>query len=471
MRRTIAVAVGVALAATTTAVACTRHGGSAPRRSTTSTSAPIAKGGVARVAVWGEPDPGAPTLAGAGVRALVLPQLFLAGPKGEWLPSLVKPGSNHLAPDAHSATFAFRAGAAWSDGSLITVDDLRRTADARFVSSVDAAADGAITAHFTSALPGWQRLWSGTDSIAAPRAGVWGGPFVVAAVTPGLETVLHPNPGWKGEGPYLDEVRLVLVPDPTTARQLLGRGEIDVMAPLAETNGIEKLSAVGGATVKSTAAAGGWWVGLFLNPQKLDDAHRAAVIATFDRRRFVQVLMRGEALPLDGLAGAEDGTWSTVGKGDPSALKAAAVDLVGELEEPMTPLAHRSMQKVARGGGGRLELRQAEADRVEGWVSRGEYDAAVVAAYDGPAMCWTCRWAAVDGALASSADAGDRNASSALERALRDRGVVVPLWRPRAVVGWRAAAIAGPTANPYALNAAWDAWRWSRPPSGARNHP
>src|SRR5688572_30636336 len=60
-----------------------------------STSVPVgvrddrSRGGSARVGVWGEPDPGAPTLAGAGVRALVLPQLFVAQANGRWVGSLV----------------------------------------------------------------------------------------------------------------------------------------------------------------------------------------------------------------------------------------------------------------------------------------------------------------------------------------------------------------------------------------------
>ena len=449
--------------------ACTRDGDGRPGPSTTSTSA-VLRGGLVRVAVWAEPDPGAPTVGGAAVRALVLPQLFVAEPGGTWSPSLVAPGSDRAAPGGRSASFRLRAGAAWSDGAPITAEDLRRTADARFVAGVDGPGeDGTITVRFTSALPGWRRLWSGTDSVGAPRPGVWGGPFVVASTTPGLEAVLRANPGWKGDGPFLDEVRLVLVPDATTARQLLARGEVDVVAPPAETNRTGKLGDVEGVAQRSAAAPGGWWVGLFVNGSRLGADDRRAVMASVDRRRFVSTLLAREAIVLDGFAGAEDATWSSVAKGDTAALRGNVVDLAGTIEEPMTALLHRSMQKAVRAGAddGRLELRAAESDRVEGWVARGEFDTALVQAWDGPSVCWTCRWSSVDAALASAADAGDAAAVAALQAKLRDDALLLPLWRPRSVVAWRTSAVTPLRANPYGLSAAWDAWRWSRP-AGSR---
>src|SRR5581483_2017093 len=99
--------------------------------------------------------------------------------------------------------------------------DLDRTADHRFVATVRAGPDGTITVQFHQAIPGWRRLWSGIDSIGAPRPNVWGGPFVLASMTPGLETVLRPNPHWTGGGPFLDELHLVVVPDADMQRRLL----------------------------------------------------------------------------------------------------------------------------------------------------------------------------------------------------------------------------------------------------------
>lgn len=416
---------GLTAAAVLLLAACT-GGDDRAQPTTTTAGAPAptpAASGTVRVAVWDEPDPAAPTLGGAGVRALVLPQLFVAQPDGRWAPALVAPGSDRDGPELRSASFRLRAGAVWSDGAPITADDLRRTADARFVAGVDGpSADGTVTLRFTQPLPGWRRLWSGVDSVAAPRDGVWGGPFTVAGRTPGLETVLRRNEHWHGDV-SLEEVRLVLVPDAVTARKLLERGELDVVMPPAATVRTEQLRRVRGVKV-ATADRTGWSVELLLEPSRLSSERRQDVIDSVERDRFVDTLLRDEAtVPED--FDVRPGPVGDIG----------TVDLVGMYEEPMTFLLQRSMQKRAKPGGGRFELRNAEADRVQGWVARREFDAAIVPVYDPPGACRPCRWGAPD------------------------QAVVLPLWQSKAVVAWRT-QVEGVRANGYALTAAWNAWEW-----------
>ena len=421
-----------------------------------------------RVGVWASPDAAAPGLGGAAVRALVHPQLFVARPDGRWSPSLVEPGSDRTAEDRLSASFRLRPGAVWSDGTPIGIEDLRRTMDGRFVAGVDASPTGdgsvAVVVRFTQPLPGWRRLWSGLDSIAPPAAGVWGGPFVVASVAPGLETVLSRNESWWGSGPFLDAVTLVLVPDATTARQLLGRGELDVVMPPAGTARTPQLERVAGVSVDAVQR-GGWSVSLVAKPDRLALEKRRALFASLDRASFVSTLLQGEATVLDGFAGPEDATWSGMrGAGDAGELRRATVDLVGFAEEPMTPLVHRSMQKRARAVGGTLELRSAEVDRVEGWLRDGSFEAAVVLALDPLAMCWRCRFG--DLPEVAGADAGDVAAVSALSVRLRDEARVLPLWRSSTVVAWRSSVVGGVKANGYGSSAAWNAWEWFSPGGG-----
>jgi ABC-type transport system substrate-binding protein len=327
------------------------------------------RGGAVRVAVRGEADPAAPTLTGAAVRALVLPQLFVAEADGSWAPSLVEPGSDRTAADNRSATFRLRA-ATWSDGSALVAADLARTADPRFVASVDGSPDGReVTVRFTQPLPGWRRLWSGVDSVAAPRPGVWGGPFVVAARPPGRETVLARNDRWWGApAPWLDEVRLVTVVDETTARLLLARGALDVVAPLAATNRISQyraLAATAGLEVSVGEAApdGGWWFSLVLNPERTSDDDRRGTVGSFDRRRFQAVLLRDEAVDPAGLPAPV---------GDAGAIDGDTVTLSGTTEDAMTNLAERALQRRARAEGGTVELRNADTALVEGGVSAGD---------------------------------------------------------------------------------------------------
>lgn len=417
-----------------------------------------------RVGMWGDPDPAAPTLSGAAVRALVLPQLFVALPDGTWRESLVRPGSVRESADKRSATFLLATGAKWSDDTPIAAADLRRTADARYVAGVDdPGPDGRITVRFTQPLPNWRRLWSFTDSIAAPAPNVWGGPFLVRAMTPGLETVLVRNDKWAGPSgpPPLDEIRLTLVPDPTTARQLLEAEKLDVLMPPAAPVRGDQLRAIEGVSVR-TANRSGWWVGVRFNPGQVDLARRKAVAATFDRDRFAAALLGTEAFLMNGFLGPEDATWASIDVGDASALKGRPpIQLTVTEEEPMSGLLAKAAQKRARAAGSTYDVRAAEAERTEVWVATGDYEAAVVMAADPPGHCWTCRWGTDP--LATAADSGDGAAATALEARLRDEMLVLPLWRPVALVAWRAGVVDGLRANGYALSAAWNAWEWHRP--------
>ncbi|HET7489440.1 MAG TPA: ABC transporter substrate-binding protein [Acidimicrobiales bacterium] len=456
------VAAGVVLAVSAACSGGSSGSKAAPSSSTAAATTTTARprhpqGGTARVGVWGDPNPDAATLGGAAVRSLVLPQLFVARPDGTWAPSLVEPGSDRTAPDSRTATLRLRPASVWSDGTPVTADDLRRSADARFVAGVDGPApDGTLTLRFTQTLPGWRRLWSGADAVTPPRPGLWGGPFVLAGYTPGLEAVLRANDRFAAGRPYLDELHLVLVPDSGVAYELLDHGQLDVLMPPAGTVRTTKLRTVPGVSV-DTAAGGGWRVALLLRQGGLTRDQRAAVAASVDRGTFVGTLLQGEAVVDDGYSGA----WKGAGPGDTAALKGTTADLVGELEEPMTPTLQRSMQLRAHPQGGRLELRNAEADRVEGWVAAGTYQAAIVMTLDGPVPCWTCRWASVDEARARAADAGDQAAATALEAELRDQALLLPLWRPTTVVAVRN-GLHGVAANGYALSGAWNAGDWWR---------
>jgi hypothetical protein len=290
---------------------------------------------------------------------------------------------------------------------------------------------------------------------------VWGGPFVVAGATAGLDIVLHRNPTWWGApAPYLDEVRLVLVPDEITARQLLAKGELDVVMPPADTVRTKQLQSLAGVSV-DVVNRGGWWVGLFMPANRLGQAQREAIARAVDRQRFVSVLLADEAFPLNGFAGPEDGTWASVRPVAGGWQAGSTVSLVGEDEEPMTPSLERVIQQRGTGGKASVELRDAEAGRVEGWLADRAYDAFIAMAYDGPDPCWTCRWSDIDATLARGADAGDRQAALALEVKARDRSLVLPLWRSRTVVAYRT-GLHGVRANGFGLNGAWNAWEWWR---------
>ena len=456
-RIALALALGLALAL----AGCTDRNDSAdPAERSTTTAALRPRGGVARVGVWQEPDVAATNLGGAAVRALVYPQLFVARPDASWEASLVEPGSERLAPDRRSASFRFRRGASWSDGTAITAGDLRRVPEPYVVAVDGPAPDGRITVRFSQPLPGWRRLWSVTSSVTPPRPGLWGGPFVLAAHTPGLEAVLHRNDGWYGRPrPFLDEVRLVLVPDAVTARHLLARAELDVVMPPGAPVRTEQLRALPGVSV-ATSARTGWWVGLRANPKTLSTDERRSLFRFVDRSAFVETLLRGEATVLNGFSGPRDATWSALPPAAPVPAP-GSIELAGPSEDPMADVLAKALQRGGRAAGSDVALRTAPVDQVEQWVASGMYEAALVTNLDGPDACWTCRWSEVDTVLAAAANSGDAAAVRQLEGRLRDEALVLPLWRPNAVVAWRD-GLGGVRVNGYASSAAWNAHEWWR---------
>lgn len=418
------------------------------------------QGGAIRVGTWMRPEHDQPTSGGAAVRSLVHPQLFTVAPDGTWHPSLIDGASVAEAADRMSVTFRIRTGAAWSNGDLITAEDLRRAYDRSAVAGIDDPdADGRITVRFTAPLLQWQRLWSFDDTVAPPAVGVWGGPWMVKAMTPGLEAILVPNPRWWGSRPVLDELRLVVVPDPATALQLLERGELDVVDVPAFTGRTGAIAGVDGVRSDTTARTG-WWFGLHADPTGLDLAARRAVQSTVLRPGFVDGLLGGEADAITGLVGRSDSVWATGTEQPVLRAGRADVQLLAREEEPMVGVLHKSMARRATTVGWRTELVAMEADEAEARFRERRYGVAAFSALDPPQVCWRCRWGWFDDGVATLADAGDAGAAVRLQERLRDEGIVLPLWRPWVTVAWRPTDVAGVQANGFAHTVAWNAHRW-----------
>ncbi len=417
------------------------------------TSQPVPKGGDVRLGIWADPDPDAPTPAGAGVRSLILPQLFTPTPEGGWVPSLVEPGSDVAAPDLRSASFRLREGARWSDGTPITVADLRAGADPIFVDSVTEKG-GVITVRFNQPLPGWRRLWSGQDTVPAPRPGLYGGPWQVQSRIEGLRTVLVPNPRWWGTGPYLDSLTLVAVPDQGIMIELLAAGELDLVAPWPAPGVGARLVDIPAIEV-STGAPGGWQMELVANPERLSVISRQAALGALDPYEMVGALIPNQAVvPADGSASPDP----TVA---PGSLRQESVITLAE-DVPLQATVARAVQFAVRDGGGVVpEQRAAPSDVTESWLADHDFDLAAQLVYLGPDPCWTCRWGWVDEARTRLTDGGADPAD--MERVLSGEAVRRVLWQPLPLVAWNQ-DIHGPQANGFAPSAAWNSESWWREP-------
>ncbi|HVT76457.1 MAG TPA: ABC transporter substrate-binding protein [Acidimicrobiales bacterium] len=431
--------------------ACTGSSGkhAASSTSTTVSSKPV------RIGVWTAPDPNAATYGGVAVRELVYPQLFRATPAGRWAPSLVKAGTDKTDPGATSARFRLRP-ARWSNGSAITAADLRRSLDGRFVSAVDdPTPDGTIVVHFFRPLPGWRRLWSGLDTVAPPADGVYGGPYKVQTVTPGLETVLVANATYFGAAPAITEVHLVLAPDPEIAARLMERGDLDVIAPPAFTGRLARLERIKDAhVVEGNAAKGGWTAAFVANPTRLDLAQRRFLFHYANGPRFTDVLLHDEAASL--------GPATTADAAAPKFKTRPSFALPDE-SAPAGVLLH-AMQRTAHKGGFDFDVRSADFDRVLGSYAAADYDVLFRLEPSLPAVCWTCRYATIDAMLAQAADSGDAAAARSLRAELVDQAYDLPLWREVPAAAVRD-GLDGVTENGFDVNGpAWNVakWHWTR---------
>ncbi len=410
----------------------------------------VPEGGDVRVGMWADPDPAAPTLAGAAVRSLILPQLFTPTPGGGWSPSLVEPGSDRLAPDQRSVTLRLRPGAVWSDGTPITVDDLRAGADATFVTGISDDGRGNLTVRFNQPLPGWRNLWSGRNVVPAPRSGVYGGPWMVGRRTEGLETVLVPNPRWWGDRPHLDSLTLVVVPDQTTMLELLGRGELDVVAPWPAPGLMARLGDLDDVTTES-GTPGGWQLELVANPERLSLISRQAALGALDPGELVGSLLAAEAVAPPFGSGAPDPSVQ------PGSLRQPAEITLPE-DVPMAATVARAVQFAVRDGGGVVpEQRVAPSDQTEAWMADLDFDLAVELVYLGPSPCRTCRWAWIDETTARLTDGGAP--ATDLDEALRNRAADRILWQPVPLVAWNR-RVHGPVVNGFAPSVAWNSQSW-----------
>ena len=433
----------------------------------------------------------------------LLPQLFRVDAAGRTAGWLADDATVRAAPDGSTATFSLRTGARWSDGTPITVEDLRFTlATVRGPAWAGPRAGydrltaveenhGEVTFRFDGPFPGWRRLFSGADFVlpAHRLAGkdlrvewkhgpdTFGGPFRLGPVTPGLSIRLERNESWWG-GPARAAVIVVLVvPDVRTMEQLLARGELDVAWPPVTSNRVGRFRAIPGVEV-SVAEPGGALEALVANTASVPAERRRAYLGLANRDRFVDVLLAGEAdraVSLAGPAAVGPATWAVAAL-DPAGDRLAdapTVTLVMADEDQLSPLVGRVLQTGAREAGATVELKSDEAGTVEGaWIPDGRFDLALVRTLSWPQPCWSC-WFAEDStgrgnpgrikgltALAAAADR-DPAAVAALESRVKADAVLLPLWRPRAVLAGR--GVTGLVANSWAHGPFWSAESWAPP--------
>jgi hypothetical protein len=486
-------------------------GGNAASSSTTAAGGGVATAGTIRLGVPEEPaslnpfDPRSRTAAAEAVLGEVLPQLFRVDPTGREVGWLADDASVRPAPDGSSASFSLRPGARWSDGAPITADDLRFTLQAIRGDAWPGARAGydrlralegqgaSVTFRFDGPFPGWRRLFSGADFVLPAHRlsgrdlrvewqqgpDTFGGPFRLGPVTPGLSVVLARNDSWWGGKPKTASIEVLVVPDGRMMEQLLARGDLDVAWPPVMTNRIGRFRALAGVGV-SVAEPGGALEVLLTNAATVSPERRLAYLGLANRDRFVDVVLAGEADRAVSLTGPRPGpasggttTWATAGL-EPAGgrLKGAPlVTLVAADEDQPSPLVGRVVQSGAQAGGATVELKSDESTKVDGtWLPEGRFDVALLRTVAWPEPCWSCWFGEAEigrgnvtraKGLTDLAAAADRDpaAVAGLEARVKADGLLLPLWRPRAVLAGR--RVAGLAANSWSPGPFWSAESWS----------
>jgi hypothetical protein len=246
------------------------------------------------------------------------------------------------------------------------------------------------------------------------------------------------------------------------------------------SNRVGRFRALDGVEV-SVAEPGGAVESLVANTATLPVDRRRAYLGLANRDRFVDVLLAGEGVRAVSLRGpgaipsAANATWADAGlEPDGGRLQDAPLaTLVSAEENQLSPLIGRVLQSGAQEAGTTLELKSDDAWEFEGvLLPEGRFDLALVRTVEWPEPCWSCWFAAAAtgrgnvtraNGLTALAAAADRDPAAipALEARIQAEALLLPLWRPRAVLAGR--DVGDLVANSWELGPFWAAESWTPP--------
>lgn len=435
----------------------------------------------------------------------LLPSFFRITPDLRYEPSLLAAEPEVVtAGDRTEVRFRIRDDAVWSDGTPVTVEDVAFTWRAMtdpevdawnptgFDRVVDVVAEDPKSGRLVLAgpWPGWRDLFAAGRFVLPAHLGppesvvgwdqgppVTAGPYRLDGWVPGHSVAMVADPAHWGPPAEVERLEVLFVPDPTTALQLLGRGLVDVVAPMAGVSWSRRLAEV--ASGGTSSALGPDVVSLALSAESIGDADlRRRIAHAIDRSRFLEVALRDDAEPADGLlppeqVGAEQAWARYAGDSTPGAAAAGELGLVYQRAE-LPDLVARYVQAELERAAIDVELVALEADVLQGsFLPARRFDLALVEVRTGPSPeLW--RWVEVSGSgrsftglaepelagLVSQAAEGSVPALQQAQVRLADLAVVLPLYRPLVTVGWRE-GITGPAANPTVEGPLWNVGEWS----------
>lgn len=436
----------------------------------------------------------------------ILPSFHLVSPALEYLPYLLADEpSVEVEGDRMIVGFQIRDQAVWSDGEPITVRDVRFTwrvmmdpdlpvADRHgfeFIRAVEGISDREGRLVISPPYAGWRDLFSAGRFVLPAHAAdatpvrswdegppVTAGPFRLERWRRGLTIRLEHDPRFFGLHPLVERIKVLFVPDASTAVDLLQEGKLDAVAPMLGvgwSHRLEELPEVG-----ANSADGPWLVTLAFNADAgLDPGLRRGLADGIDRRRFAEVVLRGDGRVSDSLLTVDQAgyrpAWRRYRPGKGTILSTPPITLVYPHSE-LAILAARFLQTQLGLSGVPVELVGLDHDEFWGrWLPGGRFDAALWETRSGPSP-WLERWFGADGATAVTRfldptvvdrlqDAA-RHASydeadlASVQRMLASLVPALPLFQVTATVAARD-GVTGLAANASVDGTFWNAWNWA----------
>ncbi|MGH2739387.1 MAG: ABC transporter substrate-binding protein [Actinomycetota bacterium] len=437
----------------------------------------------------------------------LLPSFFLVTPELAYEPYLLaEEPTVEVSGDRMVITFRIRDGARWSDGRPISVQDVRFTwkvmtdpnlpvADRHgfeFLRGVERESDRIGRLVISPPYAGWRDLFSAgrfvlpehvteSDPVGSWDRGppVTAGPFVVDRWRRGLALVLEHDPMFFGPNPLAERVRVLFVPDASTAVDLLERERLDALAPMLGVGWAHQLMELPG--VVTDRATGPWLVHAVTNPNAgLDAGIRRRVANAIDRRRFADVLVRGDgrlanSLLAPGQIGYEP-AWRRYRPRKATVLTGVPPITLIYPQSELLILAARFLQTQLGRAGVVVELIGLDPSMFWGdWLPQGRFDVALWETRSG-AFPWLDRWVddggtspttrfsdrRVDAQLGDAAEGAEYDPTelAAAERRLARLVPLLPLFQPTATVAARE-GVTGIQANASVDGTFWNAWNWS----------
>ncbi|MGC4107118.1 MAG: ABC transporter substrate-binding protein [Thermomicrobiales bacterium] len=235
------------------------------------------------------------------------------------IPELAK--SYETSEDGLSITFSLNELASWHDGTPVTSLDVKYTLE-KIVSEPTATASGLIGAvksvdtpepykavvnlHQPSAsligflswygvfiLPA--HIYEGTDWSTNPAnmQPIGSGPFKFSEYKAGEAVTLTGNETYFGEGPYLEQLKFAIIPDPNTQLQSLQNGEVDYLGGLPSTQ-VATMQATPGFKVAEKIYPSPIYFGFNFKNETLANADvRKAIAMAVNRDQILETALNG----------------------------------------------------------------------------------------------------------------------------------------------------------------------------------